>query len=326
MGLTDKSGEYRILPNITAPPIESPQLYFEVTEDSFLFKTLCIECKSDHNGWNAAIFVLFLLQPPQTTASPPGWSIGVNTVFKCLTNQNILIQPNVQHNFLHLIMSDKAQKVFVHTAQTEMHIHVKENRTNVEHLHITQQITDPTYKTRIDNKITQNQSAYPTQLYDYTKFIICMEKKVTQNNLHILAWLDLEDVWSWNLSCSMDVLLYPEWHLTRVGSKSMNKQNKNQKAMLHTRDTMERFCNIELGKTQTLEHFHITVLIYRAICISSFFTQDLRTNTCKNDDTYLMQDRTWISSTCMENTWYKSWKTKSWLACGCDVSLNYPSR
>ncbi len=30
---------YRILPNITAPPIEPPQLYSEVIEDNFLFKT-----------------------------------------------------------------------------------------------------------------------------------------------------------------------------------------------------------------------------------------------------------------------------------------------
>ena len=39
---------YRILPNITAPPIEPPQLYSVVIEDNFLFKTLFTEWKSDH--------------------------------------------------------------------------------------------------------------------------------------------------------------------------------------------------------------------------------------------------------------------------------------
>ncbi len=35
--------EYRVLPNITAPPIEPPQLYSEVIEDNFLLITLFTE-------------------------------------------------------------------------------------------------------------------------------------------------------------------------------------------------------------------------------------------------------------------------------------------
>ena len=45
---TPEQKHYRILPNRTAPPIEPPQLYSEVIEDNFLFKTLFTDWKSDH--------------------------------------------------------------------------------------------------------------------------------------------------------------------------------------------------------------------------------------------------------------------------------------
>ncbi len=82
---TPEQKHYRILPNRTAPPIEPPQLYSEVIEDNFLFKTLFTDWKSDHFWPRYGHFLLLLIKPPQTTALPPGGCIGENTVSTFIT-------------------------------------------------------------------------------------------------------------------------------------------------------------------------------------------------------------------------------------------------